>query len=331
MPEKVNLAEYYKHSNQKPQTSPGEKSVDTISELTKEERADIAKEIDTFFNNEQEENEDYDEKFDFLLEQLELVGLGSKKDEIEDNLIDEIYENKTKTIKEACAELENIIKKRKESMLYLRAGISITEKNQKVIETRLNLVENIDYSTLDQTLFLGSGNIARVYKLSDMPGLCVKKIVNDSAYVRENSVAQEGKFLNDLSEFEVEGVRTPHILNTISGGGLTVIVMEELDAVNFELAANGKAHIPENFDFEDYFKRLHAYVTAMHKEKGIAHKDLAPRNIMICNKTGRPFVIDFGRSEYLADSKNQQLSCDKDFAGIEVSKSMMRKFLRNTL
>lgn len=288
----------------------------------------ITQEIDSFFDSEEEKSEEYtDEHFDSLLDQLDDLGLKSKRDELEDQLIDAIYEDGTKTFKEACQELEKLIEKRKKSIEFLRAGLSIKEKDPHVIETRFNMIRDIDYSTNDQSLFLGSGNVARVYKLESQPGLCVKKIVNEPSYAQENSVTKEHDFMDDLSGFEVDGVRTPYVKETISGGGLIVIVMEELDAVNFELAARGKAPIPEEFELEDYFQKLHTYVTKMHEEKGIAHKDLAARNIMICNKTGKPFVIDFGRSEYLTDAKNSDISRDKDFAGLEASKALMRNFL----
>ncbi len=274
------------------------------------------------------ENQKYtDDYLDYLFDRLDDVGLTEKREEVENSFIEAVYDSKTKTISDACKELEVIIQLRAQSVEFLRAGLSINEKDVDIVDARFNLVHDIDASTNNQELFLGSGNIARVYSLADEPGLCVKKIINEVGYSQENSVASEARFQNDLSGFEVAGVRTPYVKETLSGGGLTVIVMEELDAVNFEIAAKGKAPIPAGFDIDDFFDRLKQYINAMHEEKGIFHKDLAPRNIMICNKTGNPFVIDFGRSEYLADAKNSELSKDKDFAGIEASRALMRKSL----
>jgi predicted Ser/Thr protein kinase len=289
-----------------------------------EKNIQINTSIEDFFNGDKKYDAEY---FDYLFERIEDLGLTEKRDALEDRLIQDVYDKKTRTLAQACQELEDLIEKRQKSIEYLRAGLSLNEKDPDVIMVRMNMVRDIDHSTMDQTLFLGSGNVARVYKLDNQPGLCVKKIYNDTAYATENSVSQEHDFMDDLSGFEVEGVRTPFVKETISGGGLTVIVMEELNAVNFELAATGKAPIPQDFDLEDFFQKLHTYITKMHDEKGIAHKDLAPRNVMICNKTGKPFVIDFGRSEYLANAKNADISREKDLAGLEASKALMRKFL----
>lgn len=253
--------------------------------------------------------------------------MSKKRFELEDDLIQAIYDSKTKTLEDACRELEILLQLRARSSEFLRANISINEKNKDVINTRLRMIHDIDLSSANQELFLGSGNIARVYSLANQKGLCVKKIVNEISYSHENTVTREAEFMDTLSDFEVAGVRTPYVKETISGGGLTVIIMEELDAVNFESAANGKAPIPKNFDIDAFIDKLKQYINALHEKKGIAHKDLAPRNVMICNKTGNPFVIDFGKSEYLSESKNSELSKDKDVAGIEAIRALMKKSL----
>lgn len=268
-----------------------------------------------------------DDSFDDLLDQLSELGLVEARKKLEDQLLDAVYEQKTMTMADACFHVENLIQKRKNALELLRAGLSSQEKDRDVIKTRLRMVYDIDASTADQDLFLGAGNIARVYKLAHQPGLCVKKVINNEGYAKENSVSQEARFLNELSGFEVAGVRTPFVKETISGGDLTVIVMEELDAVNFELAARGKAPLPPDFDMNDFFDRLKTYIKTLHEQKQIFHNDLAPRNIMICNKTGRPFIIDFGKSARADDVKNVDMARDMDLAGIEASRSMMRQFL----
>jgi len=278
--------------------------------------------------DETEKKQNYtDDYLDYLFDRLDTVGLSKKRDELEDKFIAAIYDSKTKPIADACKEIELIIELRAKSIEFLRAGLSINEKDEDIKKGRLNLVRDIDQSINNQDLFLGSGFVGKVYSLASEPGFCVKEIYNEVGHAKENSVSQEAFFLNDLSNFTVAGVRTPYVKETISGGSLTAIVMEELDAVNFEIAARGKAPMPAGFEINDFFNRLKQYIKALHTEKSIAHRDLAPRNIMICNKTGRPFVIDFGKSEYLADSKNSNMSMDKDWGGIEVSQSLMKKFI----
>lgn len=121
-----------------------------------------------------------------------------------------------------------------------------------------------------------------------------------------NSVKTEAWFLEELSDFKVEEVRTPALVEYLEGNQYTAIVMERLEALNLQHILNGTEELPENFDLDDFFDRVEDYIYALHDEKNIAHGDLEPRNIMLDLKTGHPRIIDFGRSRFLGMLKPEE-------------------------
>lgn len=112
-----------------------------------------------------------------------------------------------------------------------------------------------------------------------------------------NSPEEEAIIQNMLNDFEVEGVFVPTIRAEYHGRESSAIIMEKLDAVNLQLALIGEEEMPASFSLDDFSDRLEKYVSAMHQKKGIVHKDLEARNVMVDRKTGFPRVIDFGRSK----------------------------------
>ncbi|PID51870.1 MAG: hypothetical protein CR972_04855 [Candidatus Moraniibacteriota bacterium] len=310
MPEKVNLAEYYKNSDQKPQTSPEEKNADATLELTKKEKATIEKEIDAFLTNEKEENENYNEKFDFLLDQLELVGLGIKRDEIEDALIDEVYENKTKTIKEACAELEKIIhnQKEKRSILQKKRFASIREyqnftinNSEKIDLTHIQRASEV-LDALTREAFEGKydvagiGMTAHVYQSIKYPHSCYKIITNPDQYKTGLTIKQEMLTQQKISTLNVNGVRTPKPYSYYMDEEKHLCTMEKMNAATLQEIVSGEKKLPKNFDIDEKFSDLRTFFNKMHTEYNIYHRDFHDKNIMFDLEDGTIYVIDFGKS-----------------------------------
>ena len=48
----------------------------------------------------------------------------------------------------------------------------------------------------------------------------------------------------------------------------------------------------------ELFEKLSTFIDKLHTERGIYHRDLFSRNILIDNETGNPIVIDFGDASY---------------------------------
>ena len=84
-------------------------------------------------------------------------------------------------------------------------------------------------------------------------------------------------------------------------------VMERLKAFNLQDALDKKEDLPENFNIDDFFSALGKFISAMHEEKGIFHRDLHGGNIMIERETGMPCVIDFGAAKKGSDENTVYL------------------------
>lgn len=162
--------------------------------------------------------------------------------------------------------------------------------------------------------------------------LCIKKIVNDEMYYEynyhgervQNTIEEEGIFLEELENFKINDVFTPKPAFYIETHDFRGIGREQLDAVNFIRVLEGHDEFPANFDLDDYFDRLEKYFRAMHKEKGILHKDVALRNFMIDRETGNPRLIDFGRSKrtinYYAKDETFEEACEKEILALKIAK-----------
>lgn len=153
---------------------------------------------------------------------------------------------------------------------------------------------------------IGEGGIGKVFRLPD--GLCLKAMdarrLSPFAASMDlgNPPALEAALLQRLNEIVVDGVRSPRCYGFYEATAREErdgILMEELDAVNLQHAMNGDAPFPDGFDTDRFLDALTAYYDNLHN-LGIAHNDIAPRNVMIDRATGLPRVIDFGRSVVLA-------------------------------
>lgn len=200
--------------------------------------------------------------------------------------------------------------------------------------------------------FLGKGGTALVFDLGDQ---CLKIMPNRHAdknagsYNLGNSVSAERRIQNHLREVEVDGVYAPRVLSFYDGAKITAIVMERLDAANMQMVLNNKEELPDNFfgdrkiksadDIDevlnDFFDALQNYVLEMH-ERGVAHCDLMPRNIMIDKSTGKPRVIDFGRAKRISSGSGKRSAIElklmeKDLEELEKARAKMEAFLKTKL
>ena len=234
------------------------------------------------------------------------------------------------TIQQACLETLAFIKKREGAINSF--GIENTESiDRSTLEQRDLFIQSINLSRLDPSCYLGEGAVAEVYSImNENKKLCVKIIIDYTRYTKENNIHQEARFLERLHGFEKDGVRTPALKNKISQIGFDALVMEELDAVTVESVVRGQCNLPENFDMENFFKRLISYIKTIQTEKGIYHLDIAARNIMIDKNTGLPYLIDFGKSKFKDDFMGEKsgnfesIYEGKDSAGLAAIKAGLK-------
>ncbi|MDB5238583.1 MAG: hypothetical protein JWM46_853 [Candidatus Kaiserbacteria bacterium] len=163
-----------------------------------------------------------------------------------------------------------------------------------------------------EDLYVGKGKAAKVFKDMKDSRVCYKSITNFEEYRLCNSIGNEAKYLEDLEDLVVDGVRTPILYTVIDLPSVKVISMEYLEAMSIEdILAQGKA-LPENFDFDLFAKRLRAYMTAMHA-RHIYHRDMHMGNILIAPDSS-PYIIDFGKAAFAITEESAYEA--RDAAGV---------------
>lgn len=204
---------------------------------------------------------------------------------------------------ESQEEIQSVTEKIRELLRLRRGNVVSTEYLQKHPEDALNIHHTIDrvreYSMEIENM-IGEGNQAWIYEDPERDDLCAKTIKDLSLAYKNNGngPAQELSFLDELAEFEVDGVRTPFPYAYISDPGLHAIIMERLHAVSVGDLAKGATALTraEEFDVDAFAASLFRYFNELHA-RNIVHNDPHEGNIMIDFDTHKPRVIDFGLSK----------------------------------
>lgn len=187
-------------------------------------------------------------------------------------------------------------------------------------------------------LFLGEGAIGRVFAYSPRDRRFCQKVclVRDVAAKNEsvlperyrkdfrgqaarkaerpwtNGPKMEAHLTNMAAAVSDESVRVPtvyrtmHISGSEEGEGYMVreeydvLLMEQVDGCNLDQLAERGLPLPDGFDPDRFADDLLRFVKKMN-DRGIYHRDIAPRNVMIDFKTGKPWLIDFGRGTTAAN------------------------------
>jgi serine/threonine protein kinase len=76
---------------------------------------------------------------------------------------------------------------------------------------------------------------------------------------------------------------------------LEVLLMETMDAVSVDDLMRKGGLPPDGFDYEKFCAQIQDFIASMHERK-LYHRDLHAGNVMVERGTGRPVIIDFGRS-----------------------------------
>jgi serine/threonine protein kinase len=158
----------------------------------------------------------------------------------------------------------------------------------------------------NKDLEVGSGNYSNVYS-DRQAGLVYKK--EKLLKKPKNDVHTEATFLVQLSGMSTDVLVPEPVVSFVADlkrekddkqVRQSVLVMEEIDGYSIDrmLTINPESGLrvpfPKTFNADTFFPALRSFIKKMHTEKGIYHRDIADRNIMIDNESGNPVLIDFG-------------------------------------
>jgi serine/threonine protein kinase len=195
-------------------------------------------------------------------------------------------------------------------------------KSRESVITKEKIEENIRNfcnEVLISEQEIGYGNFSNVYADTRDNGFCYKKF-KPNAESRMNITAKsEMNFMEEVYGLDDE-VKTPFPI------GFTDIVMKNKETQKLSLikiitmehfkdstrledvleptSIKLKKDFPESFDIEIFFNKLKSFIIKMHEEKGVYHRDLFSRNILIDNKTGNPIILDFGDAAFQPVDEN---------------------------
>jgi serine/threonine protein kinase len=198
------------------------------------------------------------------------------------------------------------------------------EKKEKMKD---DLRHFIEFLLNNRSSFLGEGQTAKVHSHTENPDLCFKIIGTRSAAGKQlpkptipitttaspgslegqfNSLEKEGDFLNIIQDMRGNVIIPKayawamHIhedegATYTNREELSIMLMERIHGPSLRNILEDDAVIPETFEPTTFFDSLRNFLRDMH-ERGIFHRDLHDGNIMIDEKTGKPVIIDFGKS-----------------------------------
>lgn len=191
--------------------------------------------------------------------------------------------------------LRDFLQKRERILVHTAPGTLGELKHADRDAARIQkTLERIAESTARPDLYVGAGNTAEVHRDVQDPAICYKLVTNFEKYEAWNSIGREAHFLEELEDVVVEGVRTPRVISVIDRPDIKAITMEYLDAENLTVLMEKRKALPPNFDVDDFFRRVRAYIDELHR-RGIYHRDLHGGNVLL-GRDGTPYVIDFGQA-----------------------------------
>jgi tRNA A-37 threonylcarbamoyl transferase component Bud32 len=225
-------------------------------------------------------------------------------------------------LEEAIQLIENVVSRRKDAKERVFTEIHNIESPELKEEVR-HVVHVIEQTFGDANYFVGNGSVAEVYHMPYAPHVCVKYLVSpEKAREHGNNFREETDYLEDLHRFTVEGIRVPDVYFYHMSDFGTCYGMENIDGLSLDRIMEKPDQIDfleviKNQNVEDVVNRFREFISAIHLEKKLVHRDLSPRNIMV-DREGNWYVIDFGRAKRIEiGDDSTDLSEKSDMAGVE--------------
>lgn len=213
----------------------------------------------------------------------------TNKDEILKDII-EIAESEQDIVKERFEEI-----KTEDDLL-----------DEKLISQRDAIMEVVQEAILNKEKFesLGRGNVAIVGKSEIHPKYCYKIIHNPEGYKKENNVVKETDIMESAIAINDSEMVIPDPVYRLANRKTHLYVMETIDGCSLEdLFLDKNNDILEKFNPDTFFPELQKGLDSLHKG-GVHHRDLHVGNVMIQRETGKPCLIDFGKSVIIKDAQD---------------------------
>lgn len=220
-------------------------------------------------------------------------------------------------------EAVSILRRGLEDREIANSGFEISSKiknpelRENIRQTALQILKR----NHSEEFFLGEGDYAKVWKMPFSGKLCVKHLLEPEDEQTENNknlMTNEVLCLESMDGFSVSGVRTPYAYFRGLNKPPYYLGMETIEGLSFKDIKDNPEKAEE---FIKYFKpenkydmilRLKSFLTQMHEQKRVTHRDIHPGNIMI-DRDGNLYIIDFGKAlvmeigESYEDEKNDDL------------------------
>lgn len=226
---------------------------------------------------------------------------------------------------EAIKILRTVLLSRKEVKEKIFTNIYNIKSEEIKKEVRL-VLENIERTFGDTNYFLGNGSVAEIYEMPCSPHICTKYLVNPKRMMEHgNNFREESDHLEEMHDFEVEGIRVPELYFYHMSDFGTCFGMEKIFGKSLNVIIEKPEDCPfineiKKLDSKEVLRKFKLFVEKMHSERKIVHHDLDERNIMI-DENLNWFVIDFGRAKRLEIGGDDihQTQQDVDTAQVESS------------
>lgn len=194
---------------------------------------------------------------------------------------------------------------------------------------------------------IGKGLSAEVHYFGKEDKACLKIISEKTLHESRklNSTIVEAELQEKAFNFlkDTEGIKVPRplfekefIFNNEDDEieRINIMCMERLDAVSIEEILDLQKELPNNFNFEDFFKKLKRGLSRLH-DHGFHHRDFRPGNVMVDLETGDPCLIDFAMSveaigyenPYLESGIYSTTKYPSDEQGLREIRQKMMKFI----
>ena len=165
------------------------------------------------------------------------------------------------------------------------------------LQSRYQIIKQISQSNLSSVYFIRDITTNRSLALKEMH--CDRYAKSKKAYLL-NRFSEEAKLLKELAHHNL-----PKVINTFTFYGRYYIVMDYIEGYDLQFLLNKSSSksIPEKL-VVTWGIQLCEVLDYLHtRNPPIIYRDMKPSNIMIREKDGRLFLVDFGLARVIATNK----------------------------